>query len=823
MPYKILAPANIETQTKTSEISSNKYKILAPVQQTNEKPSVFSIPSMGQALKGLDIDTSGLESTPIPQAIQQLEGAAFSLPAFMQSREAGQAAYKYYQQQRQPQQKEQEKIEPIRAMAQLPIGYGYGAAGAGRMGPVAQAFTIPDIINDIVRRGAIGSFEEIQRDYPERKISKEDYEKAINQFSQKTPTVFNAIKAVGEITGLPLEAKTEVQQKLLQASMILGATRKADKKLNLQEEKDGTSTLPLNELPPPEELVKGVEPQEKFAGPEEWKQQLAKRPPEYETQPPPELSKSSMTATKTAAQLPRSPRGALLPPPQLTRNGRDIGIRPTGQGMERPATFNDQLSRIFTDIPKRQQNPADLGFQFKSKVNERLRTLYDESVQPAYELSDYYLADANGLNERLYRRMRTIVEGVNARNPLLRSPADTMLLNHATAIMDAAGTEGGLIELNAQNLSREIQELNRIQHFEVEQAGDPYARLNELREPLHDAVEDLLIQQVPEGTHSPGLEAWQEARDKYRGFADIANDHNIQNFREINNYDYDNLFDLASKNPDSFRAFQRAMTIYQDREGWELSQIAKKNLVNNIMGDYVKNPKYAFGEDFEKDLRKLHRILTPHEYESLANAFRNRSRMRLVNMKPKIAEKLPTPKTIVKELPFEKTTNEQLYDHTSTVTGLNEVERELLKTPGGKDMVKKVFHARAMETMFSGEKPSYQSMEKALGNRHKREILVKTLGKGQVENLDVAIRTKDALIDELSKVPTQNKFSVKKALKSSLKLKTIKAGIKLFEWEAGPIAEVFADALIKGFENEVQTKNLSKEMRQMIKIAKENQ
>lgn len=841
MRYEILPPV------KEEKASGGRFEILPPIAQTNEpsqpietsgKNRFFPDPELGMgnlAMQQMDLPT------PPPQPQNKLISRALSIPAQMVSPEAGEAAYNYFQKLPEPLPKEQENT--ARQVTQGAIGGAYGAAAAGTFGPVAQAATVPDMINSIINSGAKSSYEHIIKKYDLQDTPelRETYENAVDSMSKMTPTIFNAISAIDKITGLPLEAKTKLQQDVLQQSMLVGGL------FNLGSESAPISkskspppgSSPPTPPPPSSDIVSGIPPQTQFAQGEEISRALSSREPQFEIQAQNPQQPVSQTISKTKALSQNIPKGQQLQQDQnrslsVSRDGeaRDVGYRPADPA---PRDLKNTIDRLIT--PNEETQKADLGFQFKSKLNERIRTLYEESVQPAYAASDRFLEHAIGLDEELANDMDVIINRITQKDPLRRSPAENELMRQATGIRNSvrrvmqgeAGAEGAeeLVPVNALDLSRQVQELNRIQSFKVEQAGDPYAMLNELREPLESSIDRLLrdAEGVEEGERSLGIEARQNARNTYRGFKEIAEDKNIAEFRRQNNLDYNQLHDLASKDLDSFTAFQRAMTLYQDREGWDISQLAKKELVNKHLGKYIENPRLARGRQFHEDLRTLEYILAPHESASIREAFeaerRQRARNPLLNKrvsKNKVDKQSQhgQPKKI--NLLFENMTNEQLYKHGETITGYRELKGELLKVKGGKETIDKMSNALAYEKMFGGEDPSYDAMRKSLGNRHKKEFLVETLGAKQVENLEVAVRTLDHFAEEYNKLTPKQQIRWKKIAKDIASFKTAKATFSsVSNLSTTPIAARLGEILVDSWGNAEQTQLFSREIREAIK------
>lgn len=846
MRYEILPPV------KEKKAPVGRFEILPPVEQKNESIKPAEVPGQNRffpdpelGFGNLALQQMDLPKSP-PQPQNKLISRALSLPAQMSSPEAGEAAFNYFQKLPEPPPKEQE--DASRQVTQGAIGGLYGAAGAGALGPVAQAATVPDMINFVTSSGAKNSYEDIVRDHglQDTPELRETYERSVDSMSKMTPTIFNAISAIDKITGLPLEAKTKLQQDVLQQSMLAGGLFALGEK-SVPVNQNKTSPSPGSPPPPPSsDIVKGIPPQTQFAHGEEISKVLSGREPQFEIQAQSPQQVGNQTISKTKGLSQNIPKGER---PQQAQNrtvsvpqdgeARDVGYRPADPA---PRDLRNTIDRLIT--PNEETQKADLGFQFKSKLNERIRTLYDESVQPAYAESDRFLEHAIGLDEELANDMDVIINRITQKDPLRRSPAENELMRQATGIRNSvrraveaeAGVEGAaeaaeaveeLVPVNALDLSRQVQELNRIQSFKVEQAGDPYAMLNELRDPLESSIDRLLrgAEGVEEGERSLGIEARQNARDTYRGFKEIAEDKNIAELRRQNNLDYNQIHDLVSKDLDSFTAFQRAMTLYQDREGWDLSQLAKKELVNKHLGKYIENPRLARGRQFHEELRDLDYILAPHESASIREAFENERRQitrnPLLNRKvsKNKAEKQSQPSQPKKiSLPFENMTNEQLYKHGETITGYRELKGELLKTKGGKEIVDKMSDAFAYEKMFGGEEPSYDAMRKALGNRHKKEFLVETLGAKQVENLEVAIRTLDHFAEEYSKLSPKQQIRWKKAAKDIVSFKTIKAVLSsLSKTSITPISSRLGEVLVDSWGNAEEVQLFSKEIREAIK------
>jgi len=529
------------------------------------------------------------------------------------------------------------------------------------------------------------------------------------------------------------------------------------------------------ELPsatPYEEITKGItQKAPSYDVGEEAMQHLGERAPEY-TEPsriglpqpqapqiqgkptqitiPPSLSKASQAATKASTLRP----GKAVEPTSKARKiqaregGPDVGYRPTGE--ERPTTFENQVGRIITRNAPEQ--PGETGFAYKSNINENARRQWQD-VNNAYKESDELLSGAEGTSANLANSVNEIIGELEAIDPLRITPQENILLNWARSIRNAATSDEGPQVLNALDLSKQVQKINKIQSFDLEQ-GDQYGLLNRLKTPLNDAIKEIASQGFEDPDASPTIQALRFAKSKYIEFSDVFNNPNIVPFRKTTNTDFNKLYKEASSDLDTFSAFQRAMRTGNDPVAINLSQVAKKNLVNKELAEYIKNPKEAYGEKFEEKMHELDYALSPQESRNLRAVFNAKSRQKLVEKKPTIGKKVEAKTKVMpsqtvargKEvvakpvkkvsLPFEKQTPEEFIKSTTDVSGLKLAKKEMMKVPGWEEKFERLARKQAHDIVSGGkEVASPEDVLKAIENIDKRRFLQEAIGNENVQIL----------------------------------------------------------------------------------------
>jgi len=573
-----------------------------------------------------------------------------ALPASLVSPEAGQAAQQYFQEptMAQPQQGEEESLgrNALRTAMQVPAAYGYAKTGA--VGPVL------DVINEIARRGAIASFDELKADDPN--LNREEYDKAVNVASQMTPTYWNALRAIENATDIPLEAKTKLQHQLLEgvlaynmapgsmgqratAGVLAPAASQKLEEMGLPSEVAhfagpfagiGLSQMgqslrpqmpPLGESPMNRPSMPPPLPPEAMAStpppiPQEARAQTPPPPPQKALAPaPPEslgITPAGETATRISEiKLPEVPlktqTGKELP---VKKGGKDVGYRPVDY--PNPTLKEKALSTISKN---EFSSPTEGGFELKSQIQENSRQ-FRKSVTEAYDKSKKLASDISGPVPETAKEVQKIIDQIESINPLKLTPQQKKLLDYSKAVRDRLGSETGYQSVAAQELIEENQNINQVIDHTFEH-GDPTKIFFPLKKALEKGVESLI-----KGTDAE--QAWLHAKAKHAEWNDVFNNEHVNPYRKIENKNYESLFDIPA-NVDAYNSVERALKTNGKKKGSDLAQIAKKKLVEKTLSPYFENPIKSRSPKFREDLNRLKYQVTPDELKKIEYSFREAS------------------------------------------------------------------------------------------------------------------------------------------------------------------------------------------------------
>ena len=642
-------------------------------------------------------------------------------------------------------------------------------------------------------------------------LKNDEYKKAVEavesqEVEKYSPTLGALYGGIERATGLPLEAKTSGQKVLSLASNVAagapgGATTKAigaatavsgsqalqqmgldEDSANLLSSIAGTygagkvqqgldiiKKLPINKTPPttsqrqitqakrpppppptamnpppppPVEAIGLPQEQPSYDIGTKLAEQLNLRPTEFATPEvvQPEINKPSATATKTAElkpqELPEHVDSSKLLAART--GGKDVGFRPADIA-RLPA--EEKVGRTIT--PESFKNESTGGFAYKATIAEASRK-FKKGESALYNLAEKAGEQATAPREELSSISRDIVRRYKDVDPVRLTPQENRLYAFAKDLADRSGDETGYKPISNAELMRDIRKINSLQDFDVEH-GDPWKILNELKTPMREAI------LATEKMFPESVELYKRANSRHKEWIDIFKNDHIKDYLNLSNYDFKNLYNKPLT-IDAFPQWQRAMRTGNVKDAEMYTQIAKKELVQKHLKEYIDKPKLIASPKFKKDLAELDFVLTPDEKTAVKNQLVQNAREHMGKkatkgeyIKVKIPEVVEMPKK------FHGMTAEQLDKHANTVSGLKEIRHELSKTPDGAKIYTEFATNKAVQSLFNGKEGEYTGIEKALSDVNSKRYLEEAIGKQQVQKLESLVKDFKVYEDLISK------------------------------------------------------------------------
>lgn len=358
------------------------------------------------------------------------------------------------------------------------------------------------------------------------------------------------------------------------------------------------------------------------------------------------------------------------------------------------ADLRDQAGDLISR--DRFHNPTEAGIQAQNKVRE-LRNRAWQGVSELYTqsrgMNDFPVFDHTPLvnfAETEIQRLESIPTRNALENNLLRAYRD---IDEALVIRNP---ENGAIEgfrpIQNQTLIDQIQSLRQRVETDFMHGTPSNAFL-----PLIEEIDNLAINNALNSGRQDAVEVLQAARQNRRYFGEVFDNEYTQPFADPSNRSYTKLHDSLIKT-DTNNVLRQVLST--DAEGQAILSRANRDLVENYLGKFFKEPQKHSIRDFETALREVEAVIPREQTEQLRTLFnegRNNPQaqqqaippqpVKRAIPKPEKTGKLTKPKPPKEQKGALETADENLINQKmNTPAGINQIKRQSNKTEAGKEL-----------------------------------------------------------------------------------------------------------------------------------------
>lgn len=489
----------------------------------------------------------------------------------------------------------------------------------------------------------------------------------------------------------------------------------------------GGSGSPTSGVPPPPSIAPQLErqippPGAEGAPPFESNFDVGKSIKENLGLPKPEESSQNIYAAKI---LEPKERAKPLTPERVKVIGDELGLRPS---QPKPKDLEGEIGNLFS--PRRYYNTTEGGALIKREISaldeaayENVNKLYAESREANAGIEDIHTQLVHDLLPRL-ERLEAIPSPSGPQNELIKSIK--AIFNDIATISEGKIT--GYKPVNNQILIDQIQSLRQKIDYDFAH-GDT-------RNIFKPVINDLQksVRAAAERNNPEALEAFDKARTAYREWAEKFDNDYIRPFRDRSNKDFSKSF-KGSLNPDEFN--QISPILKMSENGKMLEAALKRELVNSKLEEFLKNPKKATGDAFNKALRELEAVISPQE----ANEVRRAIARDLGKSRIKAKEHVK-PKAKEAKHPLEGKSEEQIAKMLDSISGIGELEKLLSGSKEGRQLLQELKDFKAADILYKGKlnaPDTSKSIVEILRDRESVAMLKRLLGNERFDKLKTVV------------------------------------------------------------------------------------
>jgi hypothetical protein len=603
---------------------------------------------------------------------------------------------------------------------------------------------------------------EASQDYPEYNppfdvdVAEKARQQTGESIAQSLPTQRNLERFIEQQTGLPLEPKTRIQK-----SIRLGTESGSFKTGDLGSKATAAVVAPgisqtLQEFGVNEgisDFIGGLLSQfgrSKEAKTPELSERLSNNlgnppPPgsDFDTgkkvqdflrgsdgPPPP----PAPTPPKPIVPKPAAPSNTSLKDKNIKPSTEELFFKP--EPLPKAPSVSERIGNVFSK--DKVYNKTQGGYLIK-------KTVHEADVKANAQIND------------LYRKSRELNRGISAPQPELvdaledslaaieriPDPSNTQnaLAKSLKNILDELvyrtkdGDISGYKTINNQTLIDQLQSLRSKAQYDFE-----HGEAKNIYKPTINAVKKAAAD-TSEAYNPNAFKALKEANTAYAEWAEIFDNDVIRNIRNKSNENYEDIF----KKQMSIDDFNRVKPILeQTPEGKKLSDAIIRDMVESKLGPLVKEGKAANPDKLNEAIRDLEAVITPEQASAVRRQIETYGlRRKATRLESKLPEAQPSPEYVAASK-YLKMSPEQVSAKLDSISGLNEIEKLMSKTPAGESMFAKLKEEKGINALYEGKiKPGDKtdSIQKMLNDVNKRAYLEHTLGKDKITKLEKIIES----------------------------------------------------------------------------------
>jgi hypothetical protein len=578
---------------------------------------------------------------------------------------------------------------------------------------------------------------------------KKEYDVGLKAASETFPSVGNIAKWVEKATGLPFTPQTPFQHllsflggaaKISPGNMgekavrtaAAGATREALIQGGLPEPVADTfayATLFAKKDQIGANLIKKEKETAAQKAFEERKRFFEGEPP---SEPPgggsvpPSQSPSSGTPPPGTSPNIAAEEGKITAPEQYLKSDYEIAedikraVSPLTIQIEQPTNVpvareaNALLSPVEKELnqiaPHRVNNPRLLGAESARTVQRVSNQIY-QGVNQEWNNFRSMASDISHRRENLVHDLGAIIE----EHGVPQTQTSAKVLSLAQSLRRRARRQ----PLSNEELADAIIEARKGFKYNIH-GGQESHRINEYIR----AIENEMAT-----TMSPAeAAAYAAANQAYSDWAQVFKNKQIMPYRYTDISSPRSLYQKALK-PDTLQKLIPILEQDPTGRGRSLSDLLKRNLLENYLSPYLTNLKGINPFRFQKQMGEMNGIIDEKILQEIEQSVAN------AHLQSRIA---PSEVSTGYKSKFLDMNENQISSYLDKVSGLKELEHELLKVPGGKEIFDNVKKTKGIDLLFGGQMdiPSRSTnLSKYLNDRNGQYYIKYTLGDKVFEEL----------------------------------------------------------------------------------------
>jgi hypothetical protein len=415
---------------------------------------------------------------------------------------------------------------------------------------------------------------------------------------------------------------------------------------------------------------------------------------------------------------------------------QQIGLRPTGsEGVDYSTSFKNKILKNISEREVYNDSNFAQGVQNEvQKVNDIVRTGLNELYDEARELNQGIQATYT----RLPHELLNFIE--DPQNIPARGANTNQLIKKTEDIIDRLATvernENGDIEsitgykpISNQTLIDQMQELRELIDLPYIEGKSKNKFL-----PIIGQINSALENTARANGNGAAIDALQNANAAFSTWAQYFDNQYVNPFRRRSEGGYESLYKKAVI-PDGFMALQDVLN--QSTHGRELVKALQREIVNDKLEPYFKNPRNIPKEKLDKTLRNLEPIIGEREVEDIRKEFnsyarRYPNRFRIINKIPegKVNKDLKAVSRVLEKTP------EQIEANFNSRSGIQDLRERLSNNETNRNLFKKLQDQKILDILYEGKvkkTPTGKELSNVLNDRHNFELLSEMVGEEEAK------------------------------------------------------------------------------------------
>lgn len=440
---------------------------------------------------------------------------------------------------------------------------------------------------------------------------------------------------------------------------------------------------------------------------------------------PYEEAARALSTPEVPAEVPPPPRlQAQLPETrgQGTLQGRQAQVLPEGVPFRPQGEITEPADRIGNIVsPQRFRNTTQGGQAVTNDIRlkdegayRQVNQLYDNSR----ELNRGFQEIHPQLVQRLQNRIAEIDAIAHPSGPQQQLRTTMQAQLNRLAQFDAEGNIIGYTPVSNQALIDQIQASRHAVDYDFGH-GKPKNIFRPFIQDLQDAAIAAAERNNPEAAT-----ALREAQTAYRDWVTVFDNDYIRPFRDLSNRDFSKNFKTLMQS-DNYNVVREILETTPG--GQEFSRGIRREIVEDKLAPFLKDPKKANIRDFDKTIRELEAISPAEELSGIRREFMQ-SRKGPPFIRARVQEK-PALRAAEKAMNM---TLEDIQKEMNSVSGIMRIRDKLPKTiyePVAQSKVHSILHENQISKKFTGN-----DLKRVLNKEAENNLLSTLIGEEAVED-----------------------------------------------------------------------------------------